>query len=112
MLEAREGRLVLVALRSANEVVGLEGLDLPAATETSRAAERALAEQLVAALDAPFDPKLLRDEYRERVEKLVAAKRSGRRLRVAEGPPPEPRGDLARALRESLRAAKGRRVAA
>jgi DNA end-binding protein Ku len=112
MLEARDGRLALVAMRPANDVVAVDELGLPRLPPATRPAERALAAQLVAALDGPFDPALLRDEYRERVEALIRAKRSGRKLRISEPPPPEPRSDLARALRESLSSIREPRVAA
>jgi DNA end-binding protein Ku len=76
------------------------------------ASERELGEQLIAALEGRFDPSALRDEYRERVEKLIAAKRRGRRYAVKEAAPPHARGDLGSVLRRSLRAARGGRRAA
>jgi DNA end-binding protein Ku len=111
VLETRDGRLLLVALRSAREVVPASALDVPRAGG-ARVAERKLAEQLVAALDAAFDPDALRDEYRERVEKLLAAKAKGRSYRVDEPKAPRRTSDLAAALERSLAAAKDRRAAA
>jgi DNA end-binding protein Ku len=110
-LEAREGRLALIALRSADEVVTPDTLQSPTGPKIS-ASERELGEQLVAALAGSFDPDELRDEYRERVEKLIAAKQRGRRYAVKETRPPSSRGELGDALRRSLQAARGGRRAA
>jgi len=103
--------LALVALHDADEVVGVEGIAPPGGAALS-AGERKLAKQLVEALDAPFDGEALRDEYRERVEKLIAAKRRGQTYAVEEAPPPRTRGNLGEVLKRSLQAAKERRRAA
>jgi DNA end-binding protein Ku len=110
-LAVRDGYLALIALHSADEVVAAEQLPRPAAATLSKG-ERKLAEQLLATLDAAFDPNELRDEYRERVEKLIEAKRKGRSFKVKEAPAPRVGGDLGEALRRSLRAARGGRRAA
>lgn len=109
-LGTREGRLALIALRSADEVVAAEQLRAPQAPEV-RKTERDLAEQLVSALDAPFEPTALRDEHRARVRELVEAKAEGRSVRRVQEPAPRPSGDLAQALRASLKAAREQRVA-
>jgi DNA end-binding protein Ku len=105
------GRLALISLHAAQEIVTAKSLGPAAATAIS-AAERKLGEQLVAALAAPFEPSELRDDYREKVEKLVAAKRRGRRFSVKEVLPARRGGDLGDVLRQSLRAAQGRGRAA
>ena len=110
-LGTREGHLALVAFHSASEVVSAAELARPEGSVIS-AGERKLAEQLVSALDASFDPKELRDDYRERVEKLIEAKRAGRKFVVKEAPVERPSGDLADVLKRSLRVAKERRRAA
>ena len=107
----RDDQLQLVALHDAAEVVSARDLARPVAAAAS-AQERKLAEQLIAMLDVPFDPADLRDEYRERVEKLIAAKRRGRRFAVKESLPRRSKGELDDALRRSIRAAKGRQHAA
>jgi DNA end-binding protein Ku len=109
-LGPREGRLALLALRTADEVVAADQLAPPRGPEV-RKNERELAEQLVSALDGPFEPETLRDEHRERVLELIEAKAEGRRVREVQGPAPKPTGDLTEALRASLRAARERRVA-
>jgi len=109
-LGPREGRLALLALRPAEEVVVAGRLTAPRGPEV-RKGERDLAEQLLSALDGPFEPEMLRDEHRERVLELVAAKAEGRRVRKVQAPAPKPTEDLSEALGASLRAAKERRVA-
>lgn len=112
VLEARDAHLTLIAMRSAGEVVAAR--DLPVAeTKATTAAERDLANQLVAALEGDFDPAELRDDYRERVLAFIAAKAKGRRPRAAGGEKiPKPQADLARALKQSLQGAKRKRRAA
>jgi DNA end-binding protein Ku len=109
-LAPREGRLALVTLQPSEAVVAAEQLAKPEGPQV-RKGERELAEQLVAALDAPFDPAALRDEHRERVLELVEAKAAGKKPRLAPVAAKRPTDDLTRALRESLRAARERRVA-
>jgi len=110
-LGARDGQLELLALHDAAEVVPAAELARPAAPAASKQ-ERELARQLVEALEGPFDPAELKDEYRERVLELVAAKQRGRSFRVKEPLPRRASGDLGEVLRRSIRAAKGRRRAA
>ncbi len=75
------------------------------------AAERTLANQLLTALDGPFDPALLRDEYRESLVAHLAAKSKGRRVKATGEAPPGASLDLARALKGSLQSVKKRRAA-
>ena len=110
-LAPHDHHLALIALRTADEVVTPDALAHPAGPAIS-ASERKLGEQLVAALAGEFDPGELRDEYRERVEKLIAAKQRGRRFAVKEAGPPRARGDLGAVLRRSLEAARRGRDAA
>ena len=110
-LAPHDEHLALVAFHSAEEAVAVNQIAVPSGTAVS-AGERKLAEQLVAALDAPFDPGELRDDYRERVGKLIEAKRRGHTYAVEEARPPRAKGDLGDVLRRSLAAAKERRRAA
>jgi DNA end-binding protein Ku len=109
-LTPSRGYLALVALAPAAEVVTGERLAKPDGPPI-RKEERQLAEQLLAALDAPFDPAALRDPHRERVRALVEAKAEGRTLEAEPEPSLSAPKDLQRALRASLAAAKERRVA-
>jgi DNA end-binding protein Ku len=109
-LAGRDGYLALVALAPAEEVVTGERLAPPPGAPL-RTEERKLADQLLAALDAPFDPAALRDPHRERVRELLAAKAEGRTLQPERAPERRAPKDLQRALRASLAAAKEKRVA-
>ena len=68
--------LMMTTLRFGDEVVLPAELTAPAGPEL-RAAERKMAEQLVAALEGPFDPEEFHDEFRERVLELVERKAKG-----------------------------------
>jgi len=72
--------LALVTLRYAAQAAPLERLAFETGEITNQ--ERALARQLVATLAGEFEPEAFRDEYRERVEELVAQKREGRTIRL------------------------------
>jgi DNA end-binding protein Ku len=107
VLRLRSGYPLLVTLRSAEEVVELAGLRIPAGREIDPR-ELAMAEQLVAAMADTFDPLQYRDEFRQRVMELVAAKASGKLLPLRPPAPPQATEDLQGALAASLRAAKER----
>lgn len=109
-LAPRGGHLALLALRPAEEVVTADALPRPEGGPIGKA-ERDLASQLVSALDGPFEPELLVDEHRERVQALIDAKAEGRSVAFERAPAPRPARDLRDALRESLATAKERRVA-
>jgi DNA end-binding protein Ku len=111
-LEARDAHLALIAMRTADQVVAAAQLDLPSAAPV-REAERALADQLIAALDANFDPAELKDEYRDRVLTMVAEKaRGGRPHRVRREAAPESVTDLTRALKQSIQSVRNKTRAA
>jgi DNA end-binding protein Ku len=69
--------------------------------------EIALAKSLVGALAGPFEPTKYRDQYREKLEALIAAKVEGRQTAtVSTAPAAKPVGDIMEALRKSLEAVK------
>lgn len=109
----REGEhLMLVTLRNAEEVVSADTLPAPGGRELDPR-EVDMAEQLVAALSADFEPEAFDDEYRERVMELVESKARGetielREYRARREPSEE---DLTGALEASLRGMKDRRSA-
>jgi len=103
--------LSLITLHDASDVVTVAELE-PVGGPAVGKGERHLAEQLVSALDAPFDPDSLHDEYRERLLALIDARAKGRKFEMPKERVSKPRPDLEDALRESLRAAKERHVAA
>jgi DNA end-binding protein Ku len=95
--------IVLHTMRYPDEVVPIGDLDLPKAADHPKK-ELSVAEQLIEALKTDFDPSQYRDEYRDRLEKLIEAKAAGKRVRLAPSKEPrEPRvTDLMDALRKSL----------
>jgi DNA end-binding protein Ku len=65
--------------------------------------ELALANTLVRALEAEFNPEKFRDTYRERLEQLIAAKTEGQEVIPAKtAPASKPAVDIMEALRKSL----------
>jgi len=102
-LRAREGALVLVALRARDEVLERADLTAPKGAPLAQG-ELQLAARLLEAMSTPFEWGAWRDTHRTRVEKLVRDKRAGRKPR---GRRFEPRlvrdDDLAVALKASLK---------
>lgn len=104
-LRARDGYLLLVTLRHANEVVSAAELEGPAGRKLEPR-EREMAQQLVEALADEFEPERYQDEYRNRVMELIEAKASGKTIKlepVRRKPRPE---SLTTALEQSLKRAR------
>jgi len=80
-LRSEGGYLLLVTLKFAEEVLSASELPRPAG-RVPDAKELQMAEQLVGALEDDFRPEDFRDEYRERVRKLLEAKGSGHKPRL------------------------------
>jgi DNA end-binding protein Ku len=76
-----------------------------------RPKEVELARQLIDNLTEPFHPEKFKDEYIERVEELIEAKLSGRRLKVVKPKPREKITDLVAALQKSIQQTKGAKAA-
>jgi DNA end-binding protein Ku len=106
-LRAHGEQLVLITLRTNDEVIAAPKFEVPKSREPS-AQELALAEQLVKSLDGEFDPEQFHSEHRERVLKMIEAKASGKRLRLVK---PAPRKASAASL-ESVLAASLKRAGA
>ena len=81
-LRAENGYLALITLRNADEVIDVESLPQPSGRPLAKN-EVAMAEQLVNALAAKWDPSKFRDEYRDRVMDLIEAKARGRKPKIA-----------------------------
>lgn len=110
-LRARHGRLMLVTLRHAGEVISAADLPAPRGRKLAER-ELAMARQLVEALEDEFRPEEYQDEYRESVRELIAAKAEGKPAKVVKLRPKPPADDLDSALAASLeRAKEGRRRA-
>lgn len=112
-LRERDGYLMLIALHGADEVIEADRLEPPGG-EAIPERERKMAEQLVAAYEGELEPEERRDEYRRRVEELIAAKAKGAPVEVRKLRPKKETASLASALEKSLARAKAkpRRAAA
>jgi DNA end-binding protein Ku len=75
-LQANGGYLKMITLHPAEEIVDVSGLQAPRFRELSRQ-ELQMAQQLVAMLEADFDPSQYEDEYRRRVYELMRTKARG-----------------------------------
>jgi DNA end-binding protein Ku len=112
-LRERDGYLVLVTLRYAEEVISARDLPRPAGREPD-AREIGMAEQLITVLADDFRPEDFRDGYRDRVMKLIDQKAKGEKPKLATLPKKKESASLLDALQASLRSAKtsgGKRVA-
>jgi DNA end-binding protein Ku len=110
-LRSAGAHLLLITLRSAEEVVPASSLEPPQGRKLD-ARELKMAEQLVAALSGEFDPAAFRDEYRDRVLDLVAKKAKGGKVEVRTYRPKRaPAKPLAEMLEQSVKAARKRKAA-
>jgi DNA end-binding protein Ku len=102
-LRAHGAQLVLLTLRSRDEVLAAPKVEVPK-SRAPTPQELALAEQLVKSLDGKFDPHEWKSEHRARVLDMIEKKAHGKRLRLVK---PVPRkaetGSLERALSASLK---------
>jgi DNA end-binding protein Ku len=109
-LRLRVEHLVLITLRHAGEVVDASVLTAPAGRALGDR-EIAMAEQLISALEGPFEPDEFRDEYRDRVMELVKSKAEGRPAPAEPDEPQPETGSLEEMLERSLSERAGRAVA-
>jgi len=112
-IRAEDGRLVMSTLAYADEVIDPADIDelkgLEAVEVTDR--EVAMAEALVASLEADFEPEKYRDEYREEVMALIQMKADGQEFEVPEAAAEKPKVvDIMAALEASVAAAKEART--
>ena len=110
-LRAKDGYLMLIALRHAGEIVDVATLPAPAGSPLS-VKELAMAGQLVEILEEDYDPAMFRDEYREKLLALIEAKSSGKVFRFEAKQAKRETGDLTNALAASLSRARKERKSA
>ena len=110
-LHGRDGRLVLVTMRPAEEVVDVSQLEAPGGRALDKR-ELQLAEQLVSALSADFEPAAFRDEHRDRVLELIEKKRKGGKIQKPRVPRKAEPASLASALSASLKHVRKERKSA
>jgi DNA end-binding protein Ku len=102
MLRSAEGRLMLTTLVWADEM--REAPEVPKTAVAGK--ELQMAEQLVRSMSGKFEASRFKDDHRARVEALIKKKAKGKPIEVPEQPQAERVVDLARALEESLAAAR------
>jgi DNA end-binding protein Ku len=101
--------LALSTMLFADEVVPQDDVaDVPKRRPKVDPRERALAEQIVDALDAPWKPDRYHDDYEEELRRRIKAKQQGKLETVEEAPPPAKVVDLMEALQASLDQGKRR----
>lgn len=100
-----QGYPMLMSLRYREEVISTEELQPPKG-KTLDKRELSMARQLIEMLSASFEPQEYRDEYRERVQKMIDKKRKGGTVK----PPPRSKkkttDNLSAALEASLKGGK------
>ncbi len=103
--------MLLSTLYWPDEIRNVDELQLAKDQAEVKPAERAMAEQLVAAMTTAFDPAAYHDEYRQALLSIIEAKAAG--AEIAEPPPTQAAGvtDLIAALEASVAAAKAARTA-
>jgi DNA end-binding protein Ku len=104
-LNVKDGYLVLVTLRHAEEVISAKELPKPSGRALDEKEIR-MAEQLVATLEDEFRPEDYHDEYRERVMQFIEAKAKGRRPKLQVIRQKRAPSSLVDALSASLKQAK------
>ncbi len=72
--------MLLTTLAWPDEIRDIKDLDLPTETPVFKPAERAMAEQLIAAMTGPFNPAEYHDEYREALMKVIESKVEGKQV--------------------------------
>jgi DNA end-binding protein Ku len=110
-IQVRDERLALTTMRFGDEVRPTEGIDTGGKKPAKAQLEHAV--KLIEALSTDWDPKAWKDQYRERLEDVIARKRKGKRISAPkQQPTPAPVPDLMAALERSLEQATGRATAA
>jgi DNA end-binding protein Ku len=100
-VRAREGALALSTMRFADEVRPTKDVPTGGKKPAAKALENAVA--IVEELSTDWDPQRYADCYRERLKRVIDAKRKSKTINVpADGPEPRPAPDLMAALQRSL----------
>ncbi len=98
--------MLLTTLHWPDEIRSVAELDLPDELPTAKPAEKAMAEQLIGAMTAEFDPAAYHDDYREALLQLIEAKVAGQEtVEPIAAQPATNIVDLMAALEASVKAA-------
>lgn len=101
-VRAGDDVLVLHTMRFADELVGVDKLDIQAPSRKPTNQELDMAERLVDSLNKNFRPASFKDSYRDRVAELVKLKAEGGEVELPEPEEVEAPDDLLAALEASL----------
>jgi len=101
-VRAGDDVLVLHTMRFADELVGVDKLDIAAPSRKPSKRELDMAEQLVDSLRKQFRPASFKDSYRDRVAELIKLKAEGGEVELPELEKVEAPDDLLAALEASL----------
>jgi DNA end-binding protein Ku len=101
-VRAFEGVVAMHTMRFHDELVAAKDLDLPTPSRNPSERELKMAGQLVATLQATFDPDAFHDTYRERLLEYIEAKAKGKLDKLPKRTEAEHPDDLAAALEASL----------
>jgi DNA end-binding protein Ku len=106
LLKPSQDALILNQLRFAEEIRSTKGLDIPQVT--TKAEELKMATSLVAQLTKPFKPEQFKDEYAEKLLKIIEAKSKGKATKFKAMKVVHTTGteDLMEKLKASLKPAK------
>ena len=102
-----QGHLMLIALRFSEEVILAEDLESPKGRELEKN-ELTMARQLIGAMVDQFEPEEFRDEFRDKVLKMVQDKAKGKKLKLVKPKKKAGEASLERALEASLAAVRKR----
>jgi DNA end-binding protein Ku len=102
--------LRLYTMRFADELVRSADLDLPSMAHKPTTKELQMAERLIDALAAAWEPQSYEDRHRDAVMAVIESKAAGHVVQAPERNAPEPVPDLLAALTQSVEQRKGGRV--
>jgi DNA end-binding protein Ku len=112
LIRAKGDALVLETLFVSEDVKPQDEIDEAVSGSEVRGPELELARQIIASLEAPFEPEALVSEYRASLKEMLEAKLEGREFEAPEEVVETPVVDLMEALRASVAAAGGKKTAA
>jgi DNA end-binding protein Ku len=111
LLDPFSSTMLLSTLYWPDEIRSTGELALPEDEIQIKPTERAMAEQLVAAMTGEFESSAQRDEYREALSAIIEAKAAGAEISEPAASPTATVGDLMADLEASVAAAKAGRAA-